>query len=129
MSLENFLDEHVRNRVLVQQLTPEQRAQAVQRHLETLPAGAACEAVGAAMFALLAEVLDNPVEKQMISVSERLPEEGVEVFVYSANPTTEGDAWDTDWLEQGYFAENKGKVTHWLEKYPVVKHPTREPQS
>jgi hypothetical protein len=131
MSLERFMDEHVKNRVLVQQLTPEQRTLAVQQYMEELPAAVAPyrQAIEAAMLLLLAQVLDNPLEKQLVPVNERLPDEGVEVYVYSADPITEGDAWDTDWLEEGFFAENKGKVTHWLPKYPQIKHPPRKAQS
>ncbi|MBC8737213.1 DUF551 domain-containing protein [Paraburkholderia sp. UCT31] len=60
-----------------------------------------------------------------IPLSERMPAEGLEVFTLTEHPDAAGDAIDTDWLEQGFFAGNKGRPTHWRPKYPEVVHPPR----
>ena len=117
------LPPHFLKTTLVQDVPPEERMAVIGRHLDKLPPGALANRSEAERIIerIVEEFMRAPGTGDLIPIFERKPAEGIEVYVYSEIPTAPGDHWDTDWLEQGYFAENKGKVTHWLPKYPEVK--------
>lgn len=60
------------------------------------------------------------------------PAEGQEVLVFTPEPeksSLEGrllwiDCVDVDWLEKGFFAANKGPVTHWAAMTPEQTLPS-----